>query len=60
MTKKFRVTVEELTESDEPASTWAAIRRYEQTVDVIDLRAVVAAINHKPRAPRQKKQLASS
>ena len=56
---KYRITVEEIETSGESetraADTFAAIRRYEQTTDALDLKAVIAAINKKPRAPRTKK-----
>lgn len=31
------------------------IERYRQTVDVLDIRAVMAAVNQKPRKPRTPK-----
>ena len=49
----FRVTVEEILEvnpKDAPASD--PIKRFEQCVDALDLSAVIAAVNRKPRKPR--------
>lgn len=54
----YRVTVEEIVQT--PISGIDAhmpdapvlVKRYEQTVDAIDLRAVMAAVNHVPRKPR--------
>lgn len=47
----FTVTIEETTKDDPPQ----IIKRYEQTVDAIDLKAVMKAVNQKPRAPRVRK-----
>ena len=35
-----------------------SITRYTQTVDALDIKAVIDAINRKPRAPRKKPALA--
>lgn len=48
----YTVTVEETTKDDPPV----VVKRYEQTVDVIDMKAVMKAVNTKPRAPRVRKQ----
>lgn len=48
----FKVTVEEVfRDTDTPAT----VKRFEQTVDQIDMKRVIDAINHKPRAPRVRK-----
>lgn len=43
----YRITIEEIN-GDAPA-----IKRYEQTVDAIDLPLVQEAVNTKPRPPRK-------
>jgi hypothetical protein len=49
----FTVTVvETLVETNvEPE----VVQRYEQTVDAIDLRAIISAVNQKPRKPREQR-----
>jgi hypothetical protein len=50
----FRVTVVEIPEKfglDEPKE----VKRFEQTVDALDMRKVIDAINYKPRGPRVRK-----
>ena len=51
----FKVTIEEFQGAPLDGQTPAPVKRYEQTVDVIDMRAVMAAVNKKPRAPRVRK-----
>ncbi len=47
----FKVTVEELLQN-EPENR---IKRFEQTVDELNLKKLIAAVNDKPRGPRAKK-----
>ena len=47
----YTVTIEETTKDDPPQ----VVKRYEQTVDALDLTRVMDAVNHKPRAPRVRK-----
>ena len=47
----YTVTIEETTKDDPPQ----VVKRYEQTVDALDLKRVMDAVNHKPRAPRVRK-----
>ena len=48
----FKVTITELRPETE---TPQEITRYTQTVDALDLKRVMDAVNHKPRAPRVRK-----
>lgn len=51
----FRIEIYEI---ESPAGTDAKgrdVKRYEQVVDVIDIKKIIAAINSKPRGPRAKK-----
>ena len=47
----YTVNIEETTKDDPPQ----VVKRYEQTVDALDLKRVMDAVNHKPRAPRVRK-----
>lgn len=49
----FKITVVELTGQHMPSDQPEEIKRYEQIVDALDLPAVMAAVNRKPRAPRK-------
>jgi hypothetical protein len=53
---RFQVTIVEVAyengASDIPISSF---KRYEGTVDTLDINAVILAVNRKPRAPRNKK-----
>lgn len=49
----FEIVVKEIT-APADGSQAAEIARYRQIVDVIDLRAVMAAVNKKPRKSRAK------
>ena len=49
----FKVTIEEFQGAPEDGQAAPPVKRYEQTVDVIDMKRVMAAVNHKPRAPRK-------
>lgn len=51
----FKVTVEEITTAQDETLP-SSIKRYEQTVDAINLRAVMAAVNQVPRKSRAKKE----
>ncbi len=46
----FEIVVKEIKEGGE------IVERYRQTVDVLDLQKVMAAVNAKPRKPRVKKE----
>lgn len=46
----FRIIIEEC---DHPEH--ATVERYRQVVDQLDLKAVMAAVNAKPRKPRERK-----
>jgi len=52
----FEIVVTEIKPAviDDEADT--RIERYRQTVDVLDLQKVMAAVNAKPRKPRVKKE----
>lgn len=45
----FRITIDELVESEEITDDKTVIRRYEQTVDALDLKKIIDAVNAKPR-----------
>ena len=45
----FRITVEEVLPAGNEAQQELELKRYEQTVDALDLRRVIDAINYKPR-----------
>ena len=54
----FKIVVTEVTRqiSDDANSMKAVeVERYAQTVEELDLRAVMAAVNHRPRKPRVRK-----
>ena len=51
---KYQVTIEEFTDDQNPVLN-EGIERYRQTVDVLDLKAVMAAVNKTPRKPRTPK-----
>ena len=46
----YRIIIEEVDHPDH-----ATVERYRQMVDVLDLPAVMAAVNRKPRKPRERK-----
>lgn len=50
----YRVTVEEIVPAAIAAQDQSAllVKRYTQEVDLLDLNAVIAAVNRKPRKPR--------
>jgi len=51
----FKIEITE--EITEPGQTEKSeVVRYMQMLDLIDLRAIMAAVNKKPRAPRTKKE----
>lgn len=52
----YRVTIEEV--SGAPGDPGHK-KIYEQTVEVIDIRAVMSAVNVRPRKPREKKEKAA-
>ena len=55
----FRIIIEEIVTEPRGQDTHTdpqSIERYRQTVDVLDLAAVMAAVNRKPRRPRTPKQ----
>ena len=45
----FRITIEEVLPAGNEAQQELQLKRYEQTVDALDLRRVIDAINYKPR-----------
>jgi hypothetical protein len=51
----FEVTVKEVKDRDADGVGYS-VERYRQTVDLIDLKAVMAAVNKVPRKPRTKKE----
>ncbi len=54
----FEVVITEVSahsESNPQSPAPMRVERYRQTVDVLDIRAVMAAVNHKPRKPRTPK-----
>ncbi len=54
----FRIIVEEITVSDKSEvglGSEQAIKRFEQTVDVLDLPKLIDVINAKPRKIRERK-----
>jgi len=50
----YRITIEEVFAATERVVEDRKI--YEQTVDVLDIPAVMAAVNRKPRKPRVRKE----
>lgn len=48
----FKITVVEMLELGDPPETAEKVVRYEQTVDALNLQAIIMAIN---RAPRKRK-----
>ena len=50
----YRITVEEIVPAEAPGAD-VVIARYIQQVDELDLRAVINAVMHKPRKPRERK-----
>ena len=52
----FRITIEEIVTTPSSAGeNECLVKRYEQTVELIDLKKIIAAINSKPRGPRAAK-----
>lgn len=53
----FKVTIEEIPPPAQPpgGESGEPIKRYEQVVDTIDMRAVMAAVNTPPRVKRVRK-----
>ena len=51
----FEIVVNEV-KGGENVNADVKIERYRQTVDVLDLQKVMAAVNAKPRKPRVKKE----
>jgi len=45
----FRITIEEVLPAGNEAQQELQLKRYEQTVDALDLRRVIDAINYKKR-----------
>lgn len=54
MQTQFVITVTEVTYDDENKSS--SVQRYQQVLDAIDLGALAALLNRKPRKPRVKKE----
>jgi hypothetical protein len=54
----YKITIEKLDEPGGKALDGTPLRSriYEQTVDELDLRAVMQAVNSKPRKPRKPKE----
>ena len=45
----YRITIEEVLPAGNENQQEMELKRYEQTVDALDLRRVIDAINYKPR-----------
>jgi len=52
----FKVLVTEINPLADLGAPAVEVRRFEQTVDELNLRAVIAAVNAKPRRPRERKE----
>lgn len=52
----FRILIEESTQPQQEGTPTQYIKRYEQTVDELDLRLVMQAVNKVPRKPRIRKE----
>ena len=50
----FRVIIEEIMQ-DHSEDCPHTVKRYEQVVDMLDMPAVMDAVNRKPRKPRERK-----
>ncbi len=51
----FKVVVTEVNAMSDLGAQASEVKRFEQCVDVLDLRAVISAVNQKPRKPREPK-----
>jgi len=51
----FRVTVTEINAMADLGAPHSEVERYSQTVDIVDLPKIIAAVNAKPRKPRERK-----
>jgi len=51
----FRVTVEEIFDSKDAGDQGLVVKCYEQTIELLDLPKIIAAINQKPRVYTKRK-----
>lgn len=56
----YTVTVERVARPTEPAGPDISTEIYRQTIETLDLQAVMSAVNKKPRAPRVRKAKAAA
>ncbi len=52
----FKITVTEVNPLADLGAPQTEIKRFEQTVDDLKLRALIAVVNQKPRKPRTAKE----
>jgi hypothetical protein len=52
----YKIVVTEINPLADLGAPAVEVRRFEQTVDELNLRAVITAVNQKPRAPRKPKE----